>query len=96
MMDQDTRDIFDVNNKRMREWRAATDAATADIRKLIKAVVGKRVLKNGKLYEITDIHAPYNFSIQARGYRILGTNKRGTQIWDVGFICPAHFDEAEA
>lgn len=71
--------------------RKETEAAA---KVLAPKLIGKRILKDDKLYEITDIDNGWDGSFRARGYRILGNGKRGSQKWDIGFICARYFDDA--
>lgn len=96
MIGQVARDTFNGARRRFQDYQKfeAENRRAEDI--LLPLIKGKRLLKDGKLYEIERIHASYDGAIHGRGYRILGNGKRGTQIWDIGFICERYFDEANA
>jgi hypothetical protein len=67
-------------------------AGNADAQVLAKLLIGRRCKKFAKEYEITSINYGYDGYITARGYRILGNGKRGTQTWDIGAINTRAFE----
>lgn len=67
----------------------------ADTETLHAQLVGKRILKNGKTYEITNVDSDWSGGYQARGYRILKNGKRGSLCRDIGRLSPACFEGVE-
>jgi hypothetical protein len=88
-MFEEARARFLVIDKARREAERDGDILAPDI-------VGKRVLKGGLLYEITRFQGSWEGTFTARGHRILANGKRGSQEWDIGFVCEKYFDEAVA
>lgn len=93
-IDQEARDIFTAALKRRQMIEAAHRETERAAKILRPKLIGKHILKSGKRYEVTEVSNGYNGTLTARGYVIKANGKRGTQIWDIGFICPDYFDEA--
>jgi len=95
VLDQATLDIFKAAMARFTMIRDAQRDTERDVRIVKPALIGKQIVTpQGKRYEITEVTNGYDGTIKARGYIIKANGKRGSQTWDIGFICPAYFDEA--
>lgn len=93
---EEERRLFAVAVKRHELIRHAQAQTETDAKILDARLRGARVKKGGIAYEITEIRNGWDGTISARGWRILANGKRGSQTWDIGFICPTYFDAAQA
>lgn len=94
MLDDETRKMFDAARERERLIEKARRQTDIDAATLSKKLIGKRLYKQGTLYEVTQIRNNWSGAFDARGYRILANGKRGSQIWDIGFISGDYFEDA--
>lgn len=94
VLDQATLDIFKAAMARFSLIREAQRDTERDVNIVKPKLIGKHIVVRGKRYEITEVSNGYDGTIKARGYIIKANGKRGSQVWDIGFICPDHFDAA--
>lgn len=95
-IDEGARKLFEEAAERFRTTERIRREAERDAVIIASKVIGKLVVVRGQRYEITRVEGAWDGAIRARGYRILDTGKRGTKVWDIGFITAFHFDEAVA
>lgn len=70
--------------------------AGRDASKLHKELVGKRILKLSKRYQIDSVENGWDGTVKARGRRVRANGKLGSQVWDIGFLNTNHFDDEAA
>jgi hypothetical protein len=92
-MDQAARDIFKAAKERYLLIEKLHRETERDA-KTLQHLIGKQILKGDNRYELTDIRNAWDGTISARGYRIKANGKRGSQVWDIGFISDTYFDDA--
>lgn len=88
------RAMFTRAAARHREIEKLQAEAGRDAKVLNATLVGKRVVKMNKCYQLVRIENGWDGTIHARGQRVLADGTVGTKVWDIDFIHSSYFDAA--